>query len=127
MRSLARLLLAICFVSFSALTIYERASADLFVEVNETSTLRAQQIVGGVSTSNSAAAIANRDDTRKDECPCKQKSGSMTFACGVTLALSNDNLNGDTAAPKQAWFAFGQTDRNAQMMYLPKKPPRQIL
>ncbi|MEX0346643.1 MAG: hypothetical protein AB3N20_17085 [Rhizobiaceae bacterium] len=63
----------------------------------------------------------------KGGCACKEMSGSLTLACGVTIALIDQDLCGQVAGARQAWFAFTQTDRNARMMYLLKRPPRTVL
>lgn len=127
MRSLALFLLAICFVSVSALAGYEKANADNLVSGKVVSELSTQQIASEVSASVADQETGDEADTRKVDCPCKQKSGSPTLSCGVTLALSGDNPGGYLAGMKQAWFANAQTDRNARLMYLLKRPPRTIL
>lgn len=127
MRFLALLLLAVCFVSVSALAGYEKVSAGNLVDVKVISASQAQLTIGEVSASTSGPASDERAESRKDECSCKQKSGSLAFVCGVTLALFNEDQGGCFPVIEQAWFAIGQNDRDAQLMYLLKRPPRNIL
>ena len=125
MRALALFLLAICFVSVSALTGYEKAGASHFVGGTEISAPSLQR-AAGEATASLGGPVGDETETGKTECACKQKSGSLTLSCGITLALSGDDLSSCLAGVKQAWFAFTQPDRNAQMMYLLKRPPRNI-
>ncbi len=127
MRSLAVFFLAFCFMSVSANTIYDKTNANLAANVTGWSTSSAQLATGAVSSFASAKTIGKKDDTRKDGCACKQKSDTQTLTCGVTLALSDQKSDGDIAAVRQAWFAFGRNDRNKQLLYLLKRPPRNIL
>lgn len=127
MRSLALFLTAICFVSVSALAGYEKASSGNSADDMVVSALSEYVAAGEVSAPVTGTENGNEADTGKAECLCKQKSDSQTLSCGVTLALSNDNPSGCLPALKQAWFSNAQTDRNAQLTYLLKRPPRIIL
>lgn len=127
MRSLAVFFFAFCFLSVSAVTIYDKTNANLAVDVTGWSTPTDQSPIEAISDKASAKAIDNEGDTRKDGCACKQKSDTQTLTCGVTLALSDQKSDGDLAVFRQAWSALGQTDRNTQLLYLLKRPPRQVL
>lgn len=127
MRILVLFLLAVCFVSVSALSGYERASAANYVDVGAA-------VVSSVEVSSGELPAAMGDpvsnemaDPSKGECACKEMSGSLTLACGVTIALIDQELCGQISGARQTWFVFAQTDRNARMMYLLKRPPRTSL
>lgn len=121
MRTVALFLLAFCFVSVSALAGYEKASADIAKHGAAITVDRDHSPAKGEPTG------ADAEDSANVECPCKKTSGALTLACGITLALSNDDLGGWLSGTKQTWSAFARTDRDAQMMYLLKRPPRTIL
>ncbi len=127
MRSLALLVLAICFVSVSAITIYDKTNAALAANGTGWSTSSAQLATEAVSSFASTKATGKKSDIRKDRCACKQKSDTQTLTCGVTLALSDQKPDSDIAMARQAWSAVGQSDRNKQLLYLLKRPPRIIL
>ena len=63
----------------------------------------------------------------KKECPCEKKADSLNLTCGVTLALSDDDAGSCLTGAKQAWFLLGNDNRNRQMTYLLKRPPRTVL
>lgn len=127
MRSLAVFFLAFCFMSVSAITIYDKTNASLTGNETGWSASSAQRATGADSSIASAKAIEKKGDIRKDGCACKQKSDTQTLTCGVTLALSDQKSDSDIAMIRQAWSASDQTDRNRQLLYLLKRPPRNIL
>lgn len=127
MRILVLFLLAVCFVSVSALSGYERASAANYVDADAAVVSSIEVSTGELPASMGDPINDEMAEPGKGECACKEMSGSLTLACGVTIALINQELCGQAAGVRQAWFAFAQTDRNARMMYLLKRPPRTIL
>lgn len=122
MRSLALILLAVCFVSISALAGYEKANADIVLDGTDTVIVLDGQAAGF----KPETAGLPKEDIKDDECPCKKSADSLTFTCGVTLALSGDGPGGYLFDTRQAWFAFGQADPDTAMMYRLKRPPRTI-
>ncbi len=120
MRVLASILLALFFVSFSALASYETA------DHKGTAVGLAQHAADTLTIPTDAPVANHKNSDGKDDCPCEAKSGSLTLTCGVTLALSDD-MSGYLPDVKQAWFAYGHTDRNDRLMYLLRRPPRYVL
>ncbi len=127
MRIVVLFLLAICFVSVSALSGYERASAASYVNANAAAVSSIEVSASELPGSTVDPVSDDMAESGDGECACKKMSGSLTLSCGVTIALINQDLCGQVAGARQAWFAFTQTDRNARMMYLLKRPPRTIL
>ena len=126
MRALALIVLALCFVSVSALSGYEKASADIAKDDGKISALATLLDDERYSATGEPIGIDNQESANV-ECPCKKTSGALTLACGITLALSTDDLGGWLSGTKQSWSAIASTDRDTQMMYLLKRPPRPIL
>jgi len=123
MRMLVSILLMFCFVSVSALASHGRAVAALpAIELQE------NQALADIDAAPPGVPVTDIDKADgKKPCACKDKADSLTLTCGVTLALSDDDASGYLAAAKQAWFAFTRPDRNRQMMYLLRRPPRTVL
>ncbi|MEM6460327.1 MAG: hypothetical protein AAF724_00260 [Pseudomonadota bacterium] len=118
------LMMAFCFVSVSALASYEHADAKGPAAIGAALVEFSQD--RGLAPAPPAPSKAEHDDIAKggDECPCKDKSDSLTLTCGVTLALSATDLGSDVFDVSQAWFAFGQPDSSSRLIYLLKRPPR---
>ena len=114
-------------MSVSALASYDKAESlgiskgQQVLLVEEPPTADTQAIPVDVRANDGKTSDAG------DECPCKNKSDSLTLTCGVTLALSGDDTSNCLPGTKRGWFAFEQTDRDARMMYLLRRPPRTVL
>lgn len=120
MRALVSILLICCFVSVSALAGHDHADTGVpavDVQVDET---MADMDVPAPSPDMGLA-------DGKTECPCETKADSLNLTCGVTLALSGDPAGSCLASAKQAWAFLGNDNRNRQMMYLLRRPPRTVL
>lgn len=127
MRSLAVFFLAIWFMSVSAFTIHDKTNASLPAAGYELAALFVQPASGGILNPENTGAAGEKTDFRESGCACEQKSDTQTLTCGVTVALSDQKSHGDIAAVRQAWDAFVRTDRNRQLLYLLKRPPRNRL
>ena len=123
MRTLVSILLMFSFVSVSALASHGRAVAALpALDMQE------NQSLADIDAAPPGVPVADINKAGgKKPCACKDKADSLTLTCGVTLALSDDDTCGCLASAKQAWFAFARADRNRQMMYLLRRPPRTVL
>ena len=121
MRTLVSILLICCFVSVSALASHDHADAGvpaMDAQITESVAIDAATL--------SADAEMDLGDGKK-ECPCEKKADSLNLTCGVTLALSGDAAGSCLTGAKQAWFLLGNDNRNRQMTYLLKRPPRTVL
>ncbi|MCY6380772.1 hypothetical protein [Hoeflea prorocentri] len=117
---MALILLALCFVSISALAGYDKAKAS-----PEPSAVEAQIVLDGNQAGFEAQTAGFPQGGNKDDaCPCKKSADSLTFTCGVTLALSGDDPGTYLFDTQQVWFVFGQADPNMDMTYRLKRPPR---
>ena len=123
MRVLASILLAFCLVSFSALASYGKTNAvhAVYISAETVQLSNDAAIESSVQISDQTLDDAGRD------CRCKKDSGSLSLTCGVTLALSDESGCGHLLVVKRAWFAFEANDRDPGMMYLLRRPPRDVL
>lgn len=121
MRALVSILLVMCFVSVAALASYEKAEAAYPVDISAESVEQSSDRPA-IPTGHGAADFEAAG--KNDDCLCEENSDSLTLTCGVTLALSGVNANGRLIVTDRARFAFENTDRDARMMYLLRRPPR---
>ena len=127
MRVLASILLALCFVSVSALASYNKAETLGFSNGQQLLLDEAPLSSDTRAIPVDVHATKGKTSNAGEECPCKNKSDSLTLTCGVTLALSGDDTSNCLPGAKRGLFAFEHTDRDARMMYLLRRPPRTVL
>ncbi|WP_419910684.1 hypothetical protein [Hoeflea sp.] len=124
MRHFASILLAICFVSVSALASYGKAGAS---HMADPVIVAVEQVMDSRLDSQDAAATDQSAAEGGADCPCEKKSDPLTLTCGVTLALSGDGMGGCFPGAKHALSGIVHAERNTQMMYLLRRPPRLTL